>query len=193
LVESLTVTGNVIVNDIPGGSARGQHRVAVGKITGMIKDASGKAIAEALVAVTNAGTGEQIQATTGSKGEFLIPSIMAGDHVMSARAAGFGSLALPIKVRPDETAVQDIQLGKGTPTDLGLSTLATAQLARIALWVVPGGRDFSRQEPVNYFTVTGNTMTGLSNLRLWVRNEWQSRLPPGLNELLTWEFFNTEN
>ena len=66
--------------------------------------------------------------------------------------------------------------------------------ARFALLIVPGGREPVRftKSPINMFTATGNTMTGSSNLKLWVRQEWADRLPKSLVALLTWDFFNTE-
>ncbi|MEK6675540.1 MAG: DUF6519 domain-containing protein [Planctomycetota bacterium] len=72
--------------------------------------------------------------------------------------------------------------------------------SRFALLVVPGGRSSRSRVPIKLFTVTGNTMTGSSNLRHWVREEWMDRVPQEwqerlkgeLNRFLTWEFFNTE-
>jgi hypothetical protein len=68
------------------------------------------------------------------------------------------------------------------------------KVRRMALLVVPGGRIESQtlKAQVNLFAVTGNTMSGRSNLNLWPRKEWASRLAASNIPLVTWDFFNTE-
>ncbi|MFP5394114.1 MAG: hypothetical protein ACLGI6_21665, partial [Gammaproteobacteria bacterium] len=46
------------------------------------------------------------------------------------------------------------------------------------------------RESSTRFTVTGNTILGSTNLAQFPRAEWMPRLPPDLQALLTWEFFN---
>jgi len=54
-----------------------------------------------------------------------------------------------------------------------------ANVTRMALIVVPGGRVESKAQKVeiNLMAVTGNTMVGRSNLQFWIRKEWANRLP----------------
>jgi hypothetical protein len=69
-----------------------------------------------------------------------------------------------------------------------------ANVTRMALIVVPGGRVESKAQKVeiNLMAVTGNTMVGRSNLQFWIRKEWANRLPAGMPPIAAWDFFNTE-
>jgi carboxypeptidase family protein len=51
-----------------------------GAISGFVVDASGAALAGADVRVQRISTGLEIAAKTGSKGEFLVPRVPAGDY-----------------------------------------------------------------------------------------------------------------
>ena len=62
---------------------------------------------------------------------------------------------------------------------------------RPAFLVLPSKTGSANRPGPNLFTVTGNTIFGLTNLSEFPRMEWTTQLPEAFLPLLTWEFFNT--
>ena len=60
-----------------------------GRITGVVKDQSGAAVAGASVSATNEATSEKRVFTTGSEGGFVIPALQAGSYTVEVTAGGF--------------------------------------------------------------------------------------------------------
>lgn len=201
LVESFNVTGNVIINDIPRAApSTGQTPGGAGSLTGNVLDVSGAVLPNVTVSVVNIATGVTTTAVTNAQGVYTFPSLVPGEYRMTVAAVGFGSSITPVVVAAGQSVRQDIRLTPGQSIPGGGPFIpAPPARGRLALWVVPGGRESGTISPINlpplshFFTATGNTMTGASNLRLWVRGEWANRLPANLAPLLTWEFFNSEN
>ncbi len=81
---------------------------ADGAISGYVGDAGGAALAGASVEARNVATGARIAATSGSRGEFLIPSLAAGDYEVTLDYNRFSSVTLaPVTVQVgEETAVE---------------------------------------------------------------------------------------
>ena len=65
-----------------------------GAISGFVVDASGAALAGADVRVQKVSTGLEIAAKTGSKGEFLVPRVPAGEYQVVVEYARFARLTL---------------------------------------------------------------------------------------------------
>jgi hypothetical protein len=65
-----------------------------GAISGFVVDASGAALAGADIRVQQVSTGLEIAATTGSKGEFLVPRVPAGAYQVVVDYARFARLTL---------------------------------------------------------------------------------------------------
>jgi Carboxypeptidase regulatory-like domain/TonB dependent receptor len=65
-----------------------------GAISGFVVDASGAALAGADVRVQKVSTGLEIEAKTGSKGEFLVPRVPAGEYHVVVEYARFARLTL---------------------------------------------------------------------------------------------------
>jgi len=65
-----------------------------GVISGFVVDASGAALAGADVRVQKVSTGLEIAAKTGSKGEFLVPRVPAGEYQVVVNYARFARLTL---------------------------------------------------------------------------------------------------
>jgi hypothetical protein len=57
-------------------------------LTGTLADSSGQALADAVISVKNATTGEATQAKTDSSGHFTISNLAAGDYEVTASGAG---------------------------------------------------------------------------------------------------------
>ena len=89
-------------NSAPAQSSSG------GAISGYVVDAGGAALAGADIEARNLSTGAQIPATSGSRGEFLLPALPAGDYQVRVEYERFASLTLsPVTVQiGGETAVQ---------------------------------------------------------------------------------------
>src|SRR5258708_17976833 len=63
-----------------------------GDISGTITDASGAAVAGALVRAENAGTGEKQSATTNETGFFRIVNLNPGQYRLTVEASGFKTM-----------------------------------------------------------------------------------------------------
>jgi hypothetical protein len=65
-----------------------------GAISGFVVDASGAALAGAVVRVREASTGLEREAATGSKGEFVVSTLPAGEYEVVVEQAQFERLTL---------------------------------------------------------------------------------------------------
>jgi outer membrane receptor protein involved in Fe transport len=63
----------------------------LGAISGVVTDASGAAIANAGVTVTNTSTGATRVSTSNSKGEYAVTQLNPGDYTVTVTATGFGA------------------------------------------------------------------------------------------------------
>ena len=72
-----------------GGLAWGQTSVD-GAISGLVVDASGAALAGAVVGVRSVSTGLESGATADGKGQFLVPRLRAGEYEVTALTAFVG-------------------------------------------------------------------------------------------------------
>jgi hypothetical protein len=69
------------------GSVWGQE--GTGTVTGTVTDASGGAVVNAHVVVTNTGTAEESKATTGVTGQYVVVELPPGMYSVTVEAAGF--------------------------------------------------------------------------------------------------------
>jgi len=67
---------------------------STGTITGTVKDASGAVVAGAIVTATNAGTGTQTKAATGSTGLYSLVELPPGMYTVTVEAVGFSKTTL---------------------------------------------------------------------------------------------------
>jgi hypothetical protein len=65
-----------------------------GTILGVVKDASGGAMAGATVTITNTGTNDARTVTTGTDGEYRVPALQPGLYTVRVEAPGFKSLTV---------------------------------------------------------------------------------------------------
>ena len=65
------------------------HAEVGGKITGVVKDQSGSAIAGSTVLITNTQTGTKLTATTDQEGVFTFPVLSVGQYQIDATSDGF--------------------------------------------------------------------------------------------------------
>ena len=60
-----------------------------GAITGEVKDPGGAVVPNATVIARNAGTGAESKTTTTSTGNYTIPSLIAGNYILTVEVKGF--------------------------------------------------------------------------------------------------------
>jgi hypothetical protein len=98
-----------------------------GSLVGTIRDASGAAVSNAVVTVTNTATAVTTKATTNSEGDYELPSLHVGVYNISASAPGFtDSVANNITVSVGGRQRIDLSLRVG-------GTETTVQVSDVAL------------------------------------------------------------
>ncbi len=86
-----------------------------GAISGFIADPSGAALVAAVVQAQNLSTGAQTTAKTGSRGDFLLTGLPAGDYRVRVESGRFASLTLePVTVEVGGVTAVDAHLQIGT-------------------------------------------------------------------------------
>src|SRR5260370_3182146 len=137
-----------------------------GDVQGTVTDAEGARVADAKVTIRNLGTGARVKVTTGLGGEFAVPQLDIGEHVITLEKDGFKAFAQHVMVRSGEKTRVDavMQLGNVTESVVVESSatptldVATAQLSesiseREALALPNQARD-----PVIYSTLSPGTV-----------------------------------
>jgi len=85
-----------------------------GSITGIVTDASGAIVPEAVVKVTNVARGDSIEVKTSSAGIYSAQNLIAGIYTVSVTVAGFRtSNVTGVEVRVGEVARTNVQLQLG--------------------------------------------------------------------------------
>jgi hypothetical protein len=137
-----------------------------GDVQGTVTDASGARVADAKVTIKNIGTGATRTVTTGSGGEFSIPQLEIGAHLVTVEKDGFKAFAQQVMVRSGEKTRVDavMQLGNvaesvtvessATPTlDLATAQVSDSISEQVALALPNQARD-----PVVYATLSPGTV-----------------------------------
>jgi hypothetical protein len=137
-----------------------------GDVQGTVTDASGARVADAKVTIKNIGTGATRTVTTGSGGEFSIPQLEIGAHLVTVEKDGFKAFAQQVVVRSGEKTRVDavMQLGNvaesvtvessATPTlDLATAQVSDSISEQVALALPNQARD-----PVVYATLSPGTV-----------------------------------
>jgi hypothetical protein len=103
--------GLLAVQEVPA-------QVALGAITGTVRDSSGAVIPGAKVEVANEATGLGHSVTTQSDGVYLAPQLIPGDYRVTITASGFKQLNIGrLKVDVGSTVTQDAMLEVGLVTE----------------------------------------------------------------------------
>lgn len=151
-----------------------------GSLIGMIRDASGAAVAGASVKATNLDTGITADGTSNASGEYVFPSLRVGAYKVTVEEPGFADsvannilisvgnrqrIDLTLKVGTTETTVQvhDVALQLETETSERGQVITNYQSEALPLvtrnysdllGLVPG----SRQAPTSIFTSSSNSL-----------------------------------
>jgi hypothetical protein len=88
---------------------------ATANVTGVVKDPSGAAIANAQVILSNVNTGVERKTSTNSVGVYEFPSVLPGAYTMQAGATGFATVSqAAVTLQVGQTATFDFQLQVGS-------------------------------------------------------------------------------
>jgi len=137
-----------------------------GDVQGTVTDGSGARVAGAKITIKNFGTGVARTVTTGSEGEFSVPQLEIGEHLLTVEKVGFKAFAQHVIVRSGEKIRVDavMQLGNvtesvvvessATPTlDVASAQLSDSISEQEALALPNQARD-----PVIYATLSPGTV-----------------------------------
>ena len=95
--------------------ARAQQATA--NVTGVVKDQSGAAIANAQVDLTNVSTGVVRKTATNADGVYNFPSVVPGSYSMQVSATGFSAVSQPpVTLQVGQTATFDFHMNVGGTT-----------------------------------------------------------------------------
>jgi Carboxypeptidase regulatory-like domain len=113
---ALAVTFIIVLALLPPG-ARAQGNVS-GTIAGTVTDASGAAISDATVSLTNLGTSEKRTIQTGASGEYTFVNIRPANYRIEAEKSGFKKFVRePVVVEIESGNRVDIALQVGSQTE----------------------------------------------------------------------------
>ena len=87
---------------------------ANGVITGVISDATGAVIADAVVILTSPSQGTKVEVKTNGEGIYRFDGVNVGDYVVSATAPGFVKAEIPATVTVGSTVGRDLKLAAGS-------------------------------------------------------------------------------
>ena len=130
-----------------GVSAHAQSQSINGTVRGFVTDASGAAIANATITVTNLNTGFKRQVQSSDSGEYIAASLPIGTYSVAAQASGFATITQTgIHLDAGTTATVDESLKPG-------SVATEVQVTSDAPIIEPGrfdlGRTISAEETQN--------------------------------------------
>ena len=98
-----------------------------GSLSGVVKDPSGAAIANANVTVKNAATNEEVKATTNALGAFSFPSLAPGKYSATIEAGGFKKTELTeVTIEVSQVSAVEVSLEVGAVTEQ-VTVTGTAQ------------------------------------------------------------------
>src|SRR5215471_11728387 len=98
-----------------------------GSLSGVVKDPSGAAIANATVVVKNSATNEEAKATTNQLGAFSFPSLAPGKYSATIEAGGFKKTELTeVTVEVNQASAVEVSLEVGAVTEQ-VTVTGTAQ------------------------------------------------------------------
>jgi hypothetical protein len=102
-----------------GASSNALAQITSATILGTVTDASGAAVPNASVTVTNVSTGGKYSSTTGANGDYLVPLLpIAGSYAVTIEAKGFEKfLRTGIVLQVNENALVDASLKVGATNE----------------------------------------------------------------------------
>ena len=104
-------------------------QVLYGSLSGTVADSTGAVVPGAAVSVTNAGTGQSLNASTSESGHYIFPGLMPGVYELKISATGFRPFTrVNIAVTANTVRREDVTLELGQVTES-----VTVQAAAVSL------------------------------------------------------------
>ena len=95
-----------------------QAQVIHGSIYGQVTDATGAAVPNATITVTDKGKGTSVQVTSNETGEYSVSNLIPGVYDIKATAPGFGTIVSPgVQVAADTSPKIDLKLTVGNASE----------------------------------------------------------------------------
>jgi hypothetical protein len=143
----LTMVGVCLL--LCGGAVGAWAQTAVdGAISGFVVDASGAVVAGAAVRVREASTGLTRRATTGSKGDFLVAGVPAGEYRVTVEYAGF---------EPLNVEKVTVEVGGVTAVEARMRVAGVTTAVTVTAGSLEGTGGVSVEDPVS--TAVASTVT----------------------------------
>jgi hypothetical protein len=105
-----------------GAASVAHAQVDRASVTGTVKDSTGATVAGASVTVTNIATNVATRVKTTGDGNYLVPNLAPGQHLVEAEASGFQKFTQAVILEVGQRGRLDITLGVG-----GLTETVTVQ------------------------------------------------------------------
>jgi Carboxypeptidase regulatory-like domain len=104
-------------------------QVLYGSLSGTVQDSTGAVVPGAAVTVTNAGTGQSLNASTSDSGHYIFPGLIPGVYELKISATGFRPFTrVNIAVTANTVRREDVTLELGQVTES-----VTVQAAAVSL------------------------------------------------------------
>ncbi len=95
-----------------------QSTVSTGSIVGTVTDPTSAVVVRAKIAITNKATGQTINVTSNSAGEYNSGPLNPGDYVLRVSYSGFKTAQVPLTVLLNNTATANVKLQLGQETEV---------------------------------------------------------------------------
>ena len=93
-------------------------QVLYGSLSGTVQDSTGAVVPSTAVTVTNAGTGQSLNASTSDSGHYIFPGLIPGVYELKISATGFRPFTrVNIAVTANTVRREDVTLELGQVTD----------------------------------------------------------------------------
>ena len=103
-----------------------QTTVGTGSLVGTVTDPSGAVVNGAKVTITNAATGQAINATSNQSGTYNSGALTPGNYRVQVASQGFSTVNVPVTVQVGNTATANVKLQVGQESQVEANIFASA-------------------------------------------------------------------